>query len=191
MVCAPTRPTPTCCAAWDCRSHRDHDVTSWIVGQPEVGNSDRECRSLSDNWRLGGVCALDRVQTITSDLRFSSELYPLECKCRPVLRETARRLGGRSSPTPPGRSRRSTIARRSPAHLPKSPYWRASKRLQHDEWQGSGWDQLELSFGFHEQASVHKCAANSCGASPPVSVCGPRGPDRCARRRLIGMCIAA
>src|ERR1019366_6922084 len=61
-----------------------------------------------------------------------------------------------------------------PAHLPQWPGWRASGRLQHDEWQASGWDQRELSFGFHEQASVHNYAANSCGVSASVSGCAAR-----------------
>jgi len=35
-------------------------------------------------------CPLDRVQTITPNLRLASELYLPECTCRRVLRETAR-----------------------------------------------------------------------------------------------------
>ena len=49
--------------------------------------------------------------------------------------------------------------------------------LQHDEWQASGWGQRAWRFGFHEQTSGHNCAANSCGASPPVSVCTARTRD--------------
>jgi hypothetical protein len=82
-----------------------------------------------------------------------SELYPLVCTFRRALDETARRLGRRSFPSPRGQSRRSTIALPCPAHLPQWACGRASERLQHAEWQASGWDQRELRFGF-SRASI-------------------------------------
>ena len=59
-------------------------------------------------------CPLDRVHT---NLYLTSELYLPGCTYRRVLRETARRLGKRSSLSPPGRSKQSTIVQWSPVHL--------------------------------------------------------------------------
>src|ERR1019366_8445660 len=138
-----------------------------------------ECCAVADNWRLGGVRRLDRVQ---ANLCFSSELYQLGCRCRPVLRERARHIGGGSFPSPPGRSTQSTIAPPCPAHLPQWPGWRASRRLRHAEWQASGWGQRALRVGFREPASEQNCAGNSCGASALVWVCGAR---TCCLRSLL------
>src|SRR5438128_7703579 len=55
------------------------------VGQPEVGNSDRECCSVFENWLLGGVVRLDRVQTIAR--KFVAEKHKDEpCPERPPKR---------------------------------------------------------------------------------------------------------
>src|ERR1019366_7209342 len=96
---------------WRSHSQPQNRLVTWrIVGQPEVGNSDRERCSVSDNWRLGDACPLDRVQAITPNSYSTCELYQPECTCRRVPRETARHLGGQSFPSPPDRSKQSTIA---------------------------------------------------------------------------------
>lgn len=152
------RAVPARCMA-DCRATETWKLQPWmLLVVPQLA-------------QLGGAWQLDRVQTNHTNSYFTSELYQLACTCRPALRETARRIGRRSFPSPRVQSSQSTIAPPDPAQASKWPCGAHQSVFDMTNGKRLVGTKREWSSESHEQTFGQHCAASSCGASALAWVC--------------------